>query len=90
MKVSVTIKKGSRSFKRKEPEMDKMTRHHRRCRSNGGSNDDSNISIVPERLHIAYHQLFKNLTAGGIAHLLNEVWIDKEVKLVVVKRKGKR
>ena len=52
------------------------TRHHRRCRSNGGSNNESNISVVPKNKHEAFHLLFNNMEAPEIAATLNRIWID--------------
>lgn len=61
-------------------------RHHRVCRSNGGQNDDSNISIVDRDVHEAYHRLFHNYDVHKIAKILNDVWIGIEYEFVVQKR----
>jgi len=39
------------------------SRHHRLPTSRGGTDHPSNISIVPEKQHRAYHYLFVNMTA---------------------------
>jgi hypothetical protein len=62
-------------------------KHHRRCRSNGGSNAKSNLSFVKSNQHRAYHLLFQNFQAPRIAQLLNEVWIDPDWELVARRRK---
>ena len=61
-------------------------RHHRKCRSHGGSDEGENISIVDERQHKAYHLLFGNMRPQQVADKLNGVYIDPEFKLIVVRR----
>ena len=63
------------------------TRHHRKCRSRGGSSDASNISIVPQNQHQAFHLLFQNHEAPEIASLLNRVWIDPAWELIAHPRR---
>lgn len=65
-----------------------LTKHHRLPKSLNGKDKGNNISIVPNDLHVAYHKLFKNENAGGVARILNAVWIDPNVKLIVVRRKN--
>ncbi len=60
--------------------------HHRKCRSNGGTNDDDNLIRVPTHLHRAWHLLFKNWTAENIAKNINSVWLDPAYELVVRKK----
>lgn len=87
MKLTVIIKKNSK-FKKEYAMRDKtLTKHHRKCKSLGGSDQESNISIVPHDMHVAFHKLFGNATAGQIARMLNNIWIDPGVKLVVVKKR---
>lgn len=62
-------------------------RHHRLPRSRGGSNEERNISLVETKYHRAYHLLFGNMTPLEMASLLNDVWIDPDVKFVVRRRK---
>ena len=64
----------------------KVSRHHRKCKSHGGSNCARNISIVPFHKHRAYHLLFQNMHVRDIAEYLNQVWIDPDFKLIVVRR----
>jgi len=63
-----------------------LTRHHRRQKCHKGTDDPSNISIVPRYLHEAYHTLFKNMNTNQIANELNEVWIDPSFELVARKK----
>ena len=63
-----------------------MTKHHRVPRSRFGSDDPSNIAMVPQNLHVAYHQLFGVGDASYVAYILNTYWIDPKVKLVVKKK----
>lgn len=66
----------------------RMSRHHRRPRSNGGSNHPNNISMVKLNQHRAYHTLFANYNPYVIAEILNDVWIDPEYVLICVKKKS--
>lgn len=61
-------------------------RHHRKCKSNGGSRSKSNISKVTPTLHRSFHHLFANADTHKIAEILNETWIDPAFKLIVVCR----
>jgi hypothetical protein len=63
-----------------------LSHHHRKMRCHGGSNDKSNISVVPAYRHEAFHQLFNSRTAEEIAEYLNNVWIDPAYQLVCTKR----
>ena len=63
------------------------TRHHRKCKSNHGGNERSNISFVTKGAHRAWHLLFANMNAYGIAKVINEIWLDPYYELIVVKRK---
>lgn len=57
-------------------------RHHRLPRSRGGSNDESNISIVPRHLHQAWHTLFANHSPEVICAIINERWIPHNVEFL--------
>jgi len=61
-------------------------RHHRKCKSNGGTFAKRNISLVKPTDHQAFHQLFSNEDTFGIADILNLTWIDPNYKLIVVRR----
>jgi hypothetical protein len=61
-------------------------RHHRKCKSNGGTFAKRNISKVKPKPHEAYHTLFANADTFRVAEILNEIWIDPDYKLVVVRR----
>jgi len=61
-----------------------LHRHHRKCRSNGGSNKETNISLVCRDKHEAFHRLHRNNEAPAIAAELNRVWLDPAHKLVCV------
>ena len=62
------------------------SRHHRLAKSLGGTDDESNISIVTQQHHDCFHVLFSNYTVQTIANILNEKWIDPRYKLVVMER----
>lgn len=63
-----------------------ITRHHRKNRANRGTDDESNISLVPRKKHESFHTLFSTMNTSQIAEELNKVWIDPTYELVVVKR----
>jgi hypothetical protein len=63
-----------------------LEKHHRKCKSNGGTYAKRNISKVKPTEHQAFHILFKNLDTYGIVKLLNEVWIDPDFKLIIFKK----
>ena len=66
---------------------DRLTKHHRRCKSNGGGNEPENISMVKRELHQAYHLIFQNKPPERMAELLNELWIDPRYEMVAHKRR---
>jgi hypothetical protein len=76
--------------KTKEP----CNRHHRKARANGGSDRESNISIVPIRAHHAFNALFGGsptpdhvaLTLEAVLRQINDVWLDPAYEIVAVKR----
>ena len=61
-----------------------LTRHHRRPRSLGGKHEGENISMVPEKLHNAYHLLFANNHIGKICEILNDHFVDTDYHIVAV------
>jgi len=70
----------------KKREKPKLHKHHRRPRSRGGGNEPSNISIVREKDHRAYHQLFGNMLPDEMAAMLTDTWIDSNYYMVAVPR----
>jgi hypothetical protein len=72
------------SKKTKDPRRHELTRHHLQCRSNGGSNKDSNISMVPRNQHQFWHGLFSNMLPPTICHIINDKWLDRRWKLICV------
>lgn len=66
-------------------QLQQLTRHHRKPKSHNGSDDESNISIVPEKKHQYFHGLFGTDSVHQIAKKLNEIWIDPAYKLLVIK-----
>jgi len=48
-----------------------LDRHHRKPRSLGGDNGDWNISLVPHKLHMAYHHIIGNGNPLQLASRLN-------------------
>jgi len=79
-------RKARRRFKKVCSHEHHLTVHHRLCKSNGGGDEESNLSYVPHHLHVSFHNLFSNHSVHGIALILNEKWIEKKYKLIVVER----
>jgi len=67
----------------------KMTKHHRKCRANGGTDDPENISMLPEKYHVAWHTLFKTYDAHSIARLINKFYLDPAFEFIVAPKKQK-
>jgi hypothetical protein len=61
-------------------------RHHRKCRSNGGTNDARNISIVDQTQHRAYHCLFQNMTPEEVAKVLTKTWVDPDYIILAIRK----
>ena len=62
----------------------RTNRHHRRPRSQKGSGAPRNISRVSVLKHIAWHDLFGNMTAEEIVEEINRVWLDPDFFMVLV------
>ena len=73
-------------MKRRKRSRNGYDKHHRKCRSHGGSNHPSNISMVRANQHRAYHVLFQNMTPVEVADLLTEIWIDPAYEMVAKRR----
>ena len=63
-------------------------KHHRRCRSNGGTNSETNISVVDSKQHSSWHNLFQAMDAYQIAQIINNVWLQPEFYFEVKRRKS--
>jgi hypothetical protein len=68
--------------------MEAMSRHHRKPRSKGGSDDPSNISWVSTKQHQAWRTLFGNKDAHTIAQLINELWLPGDTYFAVRRKKA--
>lgn len=62
----------------------KLTKHHRKPTSIGGTNEDRNISYVPEGQHRSWHDVVSNHTAQTICHILNEKYIDPDFRFICI------
>lgn len=60
--------------------------HHRRCRSNGGSSNPRNLSVVNIKQHESWHCLFVNYLPEKIAQIINEIWLDPDYEFVCQKK----
>jgi len=65
-----------------------MTKHHRKMQHHKGTDAPSNIYIVCEKKHQAFHTLFGHMNAEEIAQELNKHWIDPAYYLECRKRKN--
>ena len=65
-----------------------MSRHHRKCKANGGKNNKKNISIVSKVKHRSYHNLFGTMNAFEIADELNKHWIDPAHEIIAVPKRA--
>jgi hypothetical protein len=61
-------------------------KHHRKCKSRGGSDDATNISVVTMDKHVLWHAMFGNMTPPEIANEINNVWIDPSFEFVCQRR----
>lgn len=64
----------------------KITVHHRKPKSLGGSNDRRNLSYLTETRHRAWTTLFGNATPEVIVQTINKELIDPDYELVLVKK----
>ncbi len=60
--------------------------HHRKPRSLGGETNEVNMVHVSTSKHIAWHSLFFNYNPYQIAVIINNVWLDPDYELVVMKK----
>lgn len=63
------------------------SRHHRRPKSRSGTSCASNISIVDNKKHEAWHCLFENKKPHQIAMYINAVWLDRRFTFIVCERR---
>ena len=66
------------------------SRHHRKCRSNGGSSSFSNISRVDAKQHESWHNLFGNAEPRVIADIINRTWIDPDFEFICQRKSDRR
>ena len=62
----------------------RMSRHHRKCKSLGGTNAFENLVVIPMKEHRAWHLIFDNKPAPQIAGIINAHYIDPTMELCVV------
>ena len=63
----------------------RLSKHHRKCVSNGGGSDAGNIFWCNRKRHEAWHLLFQNWEIHEIVREINR-WIDPAF-VVMVQRK---
>jgi hypothetical protein len=61
----------------------RLSKHHLRPKSLGGTNDPDNISLVPSNRHNWWHALFENKSVEQIVEDINRHWIPRDYRLRV-------
>jgi len=64
----------------------RTSRHHRLCRSLGGSDDPRNVVTVCHKSHSLWHIIFGNMHAHQIADEIERHFIDREIKLTRIQQ----
>lgn len=72
MKFNISYLRGKRNRKKNSNKCLKLTRHHRKPKSRGGTDHRSNISYVTQKDHNAWNILFDNLPPISILRRLVE------------------
>lgn len=62
----------------------KYSTHHILCKSRGGSNEESNLSVLRHNYHQAIHTLFSNQTIAE--QLITTVWLSEKALREDVRR----
>lgn len=65
-----------------------MSRHHRKPRSTGGTDDAENISVITRTQHEAWHTLFANYSPERIAEIINTIFLDPAFEFVAVRKES--
>lgn len=60
----------------KKIKVKRTNRHHRLSRARSGDNSPENISIVNEKQHQSFHNVFQNTEPQAICDDLNNIWGD--------------
>lgn len=66
-------------------EIGNVSRHHRKPRSMGGTDDPSNIAMVTQRKHELWHAMWGNRSPVSIVAELNSIWLPPEITLIITK-----
>lgn len=64
-------------------DLNKITRHHRRPKSQGLNNEPENISYIKLKHHKAWHLIFADMTPEEIAEEINKKYLDPAFRMVV-------
>jgi hypothetical protein len=70
----------------KKIKVKRTNRHHRRSRARGGDNSPQNISIVNEKQHQSFHNVFSSTEPQAICDDLNNIWGDPTVHFFFVRK----
>ncbi len=73
-----------------ENQTPKVTKHHRKMKTHGGTDDPKNIYYVKDIRHRAFHTLFGHMNAEEIARELSAHWIDPDYFFECKKRSKKK
>ena len=64
----------------------KVSKHHRKFRANGGTDNKANLIELPHNKHMAFHLLFRDFTPERIAKELNDRYIDPDYEMIAVRK----
>lgn len=59
------------------------SKHHRKCRSNGGDDSSRNISVVDQDRHNLWHAMFRNMKPEEIFREINDVWLPPDYEIIL-------
>lgn len=63
-----------------------LTKHHRKCKKNGGKDEPRNISILSRVSHEAWHTLTGHMHPNDIAILFNTHYLDPDYQFICIKK----
>ena len=75
-------------MRKKKSKPEKLSRHHRCCRTNGGTDDypPNNVVLLPDHIHRYWHAIFGAKTPEQIASTMNKWFIQSDWEFLAKKR----
>jgi len=65
-----------------------MSRHHKKCRANGGKTSIRNVILIQDNLHRAWHTLFGSMSGVEIARVITNVFLDPDYQMICQQKKN--